>query len=91
MHAAFTPPRSSRSTVNAYICLLMIVSYSLSTIKTGGLLWLCAGAADAWNGKHPAGASRLAMPALFRRRTRPQPAVPSRWKLPPGFDRGRRA
>ena len=31
-----------------YICLLLIVSYSLSTIKTGGLLWICAGAVDGW-------------------------------------------
>ncbi len=74
-----------------YICLLMIVSYSLSTIKTGGLLWLCAGAADAWNGRHPAGVSRLALPALFRRRKTERPAVAGRWKLPPGFEKGRGA
>lgn len=75
----------------SYICLLMIVSYSLSTIKTGGLLWLCAGAADAWNGKHPANSAPLSLPLPFRRRKRPQHATTSRWRLPPSFEKGHRA
>ncbi|ADZ72331.1 hypothetical protein [Polymorphum gilvum] len=49
-----------------YICLLMIVSNSLYSIKTAALLWICAGAADVWAG--PAGARRPA-------RSKPAPDV----------------
>jgi len=31
-----------------YICLLLVVSNSLFSIKTAALLWVCAGAVDAW-------------------------------------------
>jgi putative polymerase len=69
-----------------YICLLMIVSYSLSTIKTGGLLWLCAGAVDAWRREttssvspkmHASPASSVRDFLTNRRRKRPgNPAQP---------------
>ncbi|WP_179956078.1 UDP-phosphate alpha N-acetylglucosaminyltransferase [Pannonibacter tanglangensis] len=73
-----------------YICLLMIVSYSLSTIKTGGLLWLCAGAVDAWRRGHDP-AARSATP-----RSSPPVGGPARlaaagtWQRLAGRDPGRR-
>lgn len=39
-----------RALVVTYICLLMVVSNSLYSIKTAALLWLCVGAVDVWPG-----------------------------------------
>jgi putative polymerase len=39
-----------RALVATYICLLMVVSNSLYSIKTAALLWLCVGAVDVWPG-----------------------------------------
>lgn len=60
-----------------YICLLMIVSYSLSTIKTGGLLWLCAGAVDAWQRN---GGSVRPQPLMAPGRGRKGQMQPWRWR-----------
>lgn len=42
-----------RAMVVTYICLLMVVSNSLYSIKTAALLWVCVGAADVWPGFGP--------------------------------------
>lgn len=39
-----------RALIVTYVCLLMVVSNSLYSIKTAALLWLCVGAADVWPG-----------------------------------------
>jgi putative polymerase len=61
----FAPLRSPdawrfRAGLITYVCLLMVVSSSFYSIKTGALLWFCAGAVDVWRGfasrpEHPPG------------------------------------
>lgn len=48
------PADKFKALVATYICLLMVVSNSLFSIKTAALLWVCAGAVDAWrsSGQH---------------------------------------
>jgi len=63
----FVPVRSwdawrFRALVVTYICLLMIVSNSLYSIKTAALLWLCVGATDVWPG-FPAKGKKAAHPS----------------------------
>ena len=74
----FAPVRSwdawrFRALVVTYICLLMVVSNSIYSIKTAALLWLCVGAVDVWPGfrreaQPSAGHPRAGAPAA--------PAVP---------------
>lgn len=67
----FAPLRSPdawrfRVPIIVYICLLMVVSASLFSIKTAALFWFCAGAVDVWRGFASGRAQPVAPPSASR-------------------------